>query len=43
VLAQIYAGKGDNEAALASVRRALEIEPDNRWARRILQQLEAAP
>lgn len=41
LLAQIYARKGDKAAAIASVNKALELNPDNRWAKRLLQNLQA--
>jgi len=37
---QIYLFKGDKEAAIASARRALELDPENEQARKILDQLD---
>jgi len=42
ILGQLLAEKGDKEAAIASVERAIELEPDNRWARRTLERLKSA-
>lgn len=40
---QIQAQKGDTAAARATVEKVLEMEPDNRFARRMLQRLTQAP
>ncbi len=41
MLAQLYSAKGDRATALASVERVLALEPDNRWAKQLLEQLRA--
>lgn len=41
MLAQLHGAKGDKEAALASVKQALQLEPDNSWAQRLLERLRA--
>ena len=38
-LGQLYAQQGDMEAAAASVERSLELEPDNEWAKKTLEQI----
>jgi hypothetical protein len=43
LLGQIYAAKGDTPAAIASIERCLELEPDNRWAKQSLDALKKAP
>jgi hypothetical protein len=40
-LAQLLSKQGDQAGAIASVERCLEIEPDNRWAKQLLEQLRA--
>jgi tetratricopeptide (TPR) repeat protein len=42
LLGQLYAERGESEAAVASIERALAIEPDNPWARRMLERVRAA-
>ena len=39
---QLQAAQGDTEAAVGSVKKALALDPENRWAKRMLQQLEAS-
>jgi len=41
ILGQFYSTKGDKDAAIASVKRALELDPENRWAKQALERLEA--
>lgn len=41
LLGQFYAAAGDKAAAIASVKRSLELEPDNPWAKRVLGRLES--
>ncbi len=41
ILGQFYSTKGDKDAAIGSVKRALEIDPENRWAKQALERLEA--
>jgi len=41
LLGQLYASRGDKQAALASVQRCLDLEPDNSWAKRTLERLQA--
>jgi len=43
ILGQFYVAKGDKDAALASVKRALEIDPANRFAKQALERLQAPP
>lgn len=40
-LGQLYMQKGDKNAAIASVERAIELEPDNDWAQRMLQRMKS--
>lgn len=40
-LGQLYVQKGDPAAARASLQRALELEPDNEMAKRMLERIEA--
>lgn len=42
VLGQIHAARGEIPDAIAATKRAIEIEPDNGWAKQTLQRLEAA-
>ena len=42
LLGQLHAQAGDKEAAKASVEKSLEIEPDNPWAKRLLEQISAS-
>ena len=39
MLGQFYASKGDKDAAIASTKRALELEPNNSYAKQVLQRL----
>ena len=39
LLGQFLAENGDKEAAIASIERSLELEPDNNWARKTLEQI----
>jgi hypothetical protein len=39
LMGQLYAQKGDREAAAASVERCLELDPGNEWAQRTLEQI----
>jgi hypothetical protein len=41
LLGQLYQASGDNDAAVASVKKSLELDPDNKWAKKMLEQLEA--
>ena len=41
MLAQLYARHGDQAQAIASAERALELEPDNRWAKQMLERLRS--
>jgi len=41
LLGQIYAQMGDKEAAIASMERALEIDPKNDWAKKMLEQMKS--
>jgi hypothetical protein len=34
--------RGDKEAAITSIERALELEPDNQWAKRLLERVRAS-
>ena len=43
MLGRLYFEKGDREAAIAAFERGLEIEPDNRWAKRQLEMARQAP
>jgi len=38
LLGQFLAEHGDKEAAIASIERSLELEPENGYARKILEQ-----
>ncbi len=42
MLGQLHMQKGDKPAALASLRRAVELEPDNGYAKRMLARIESA-
>jgi len=42
VLAQLYNSKGDKQAAIASAEKALELQPDNPRAKRLLDQLRSS-
>jgi len=42
MLGQLLAQKGDKAAAIASVKRAIELDPENRWAKQTLQRLESS-
>ena len=41
MLGQLQARKGDKEQAVASINKALELEPDNGYAKRVLEQLKS--
>jgi len=41
-LAQLYATKGDKDAAISSINKCLEIDPDNRWAKQLLQKVQSS-
>ena len=41
LLGQFYAAADDKTSAIASVKRSLELEPDNPWAKRVLGRLES--
>jgi tetratricopeptide (TPR) repeat protein len=43
MIGRLHLEGGDKEAAIAAFERALELEPDNRWARRQLEMLRQAP
>lgn len=43
LLGRLHLQKGDREAAAAAFERALELEPDNRWAKSQLEAAHAAP
>ncbi len=40
IMAQVYSRKNDKDAAIKSLEKALEIEPDNQQARRQLEQMK---
>ena len=42
LLGQLLMQTGDEKAAIASVERSLELDPENQWAKRMLQQLRAS-
>jgi tetratricopeptide (TPR) repeat protein len=42
LLAQLYQASGDKAAALASAQKSLELDPQNKWAQKMLEQLKAA-
>lgn len=39
LLGQVYVQMGENEAAITSLERALEIDPDNEWAKKLLERI----
>lgn len=39
-MGRVQLAKGDKTAAKASVQKALDLDPDNRWARRLQQQIQ---
>ena len=39
LLGQFLGERGDKEAAIASIERSLELQPDNAWAKRALEQV----
>jgi tetratricopeptide (TPR) repeat protein len=41
-LAQLYATKGDKAAAIASVQKCLELDPENHWAKQMLTKLNSS-
>lgn len=43
MIGRLHLEGGDQEAAIAAFERALELEPDNRWARRQLEMVRQAP
>ena len=42
LLGQLYATKGDRDAAVASIERSLELHPDNEHARRLLKKVRSS-
>ena len=40
-LGRVQQGKGDKPAAIASFQKALELDPNNRWAKRLLEQAQS--
>jgi len=42
LLGQLYGRKGDKQAALASLERAVELDPDSRWAKQTLEQMRSS-
>jgi tetratricopeptide (TPR) repeat protein len=42
LLGQLYDRKGDKKAAIASLERAVELEPDNRWAKQTLERVRSS-
>ena len=40
-LGRIQSGKGDKPGAIASFQKALELDPNNRWAKRLLEQAKS--
>jgi len=40
-LGRVQTGKGDKPAAIASFQKALELDPNNRWAKRLLEQAQS--
>ena len=42
LLGQIYMQSGDKDAAIASVEKALELEPDNEWAKKMLARMKSS-
>ena len=42
LLAQLYAQSGDKNAAVASIEKSLEIEPDNPWAQKLLGRIQSS-
>lgn len=41
-MARLYQASGDKAAAIASAEKSLELEPDNKWAKGLLQKLKAS-
>ena len=41
LLGQLYQASGDTDAAVASVKKSLELDPQNKWAQKMLEQLQA--
>lgn len=41
-LGQLYSMTGDKDAAMASIQQALEIDPDNQWAKRMLERIRSS-
>jgi tetratricopeptide (TPR) repeat protein len=41
LLGQLYQMSGDKDQAIASVKKCLELDPNNRWAKDILEKLQA--
>jgi len=41
-LGQLYQSSGDKAAAIASVEKSLEIDPDNKWAKGMLEKIRAS-
>ena len=42
LLGQLYMTKGDQPAAIASIERCLELDPENRWAKQMLEKARAS-
>lgn len=42
LLGQFYAARGDKDAAISSIEQAIELEPDNEWAKRLLERIRAS-
>ena len=42
LLAQLYAQSGDKGAAVSSIEKSLEIEPDNPWAQKLLGRIQSS-
>jgi tetratricopeptide (TPR) repeat protein len=42
LLGQLYQMSGDNAAAIASVEKCLALDPDNRWAKDMLEKIKAS-
>jgi len=41
LLGQVYSQQGNTDAAVTSLEKALELEPDNRWAKQTLDKIHA--
>ena len=42
MLGQLLAQSGDKQAAIQSIQRAIELEPDNRWAKQMLERIQSS-